>query len=77
MLPAPTAWPFALAIGTALGFAGLLTSVSVSVFGAIVAVLGAVGWFREVLPHEREDGEPQRGQERGGGGGLPDGRAAL
>lgn len=55
LLPAPTAWPFALAIGTALGFAGLLTSVSVSVLGAIIAVLGAVGWFREVLPQEREE----------------------
>jgi hypothetical protein len=55
LLPAPTAWPFTLAIGTALGFAGLLTSVSVSVLGAIIAALGAVGWFREVLPQEREE----------------------
>jgi hypothetical protein len=35
-------------------FAGLLTSVSVSVLGTVLAVVGCVGWFREVLPHERE-----------------------
>ena len=58
LLPAPTAWPFALAIGTALTWAGLLTSASLSVLGAIVAISGAVGWFREVLPHEREEVVP-------------------
>jgi hypothetical protein len=54
-LPAPTAWPIALAFGFTLLFAGLLTSASVSVLGAVVAVAGCVGWFREVLPHEHEE----------------------
>jgi len=36
-------------------FAGLLTSVSVSVLGVVLAVAGCVGWFREVLPHEHEE----------------------
>jgi hypothetical protein len=54
-LPAPTAWPFALAFGFTLLFAGLLTSVSVSVLGAILSLAGCVGWFREVFPHEREE----------------------
>jgi hypothetical protein len=32
-------------------FAGLLTSASVSVLGAVLAIAGCVGWFREVFPH--------------------------
>jgi hypothetical protein len=54
-LPAPTAWPLALAFGFTLLFAGLLTSASVSVLGAVVAIAGCAGWFREVFPHEHEE----------------------
>jgi hypothetical protein len=57
-LPAPTAWPIVLAFGFTLLFAGLLTSASVSVLGAVLAVAGCVGWFREVLPHEHEEVVP-------------------
>jgi hypothetical protein len=57
-LPAPTAWPFVLAFGFTLLFAGLLTSVSVSILGAVFVVAGSIGWFREVLPHEREETVP-------------------
>lgn len=57
-LPAPTAWPFVLAFGLALLFAGLLTSASVSALGAILAVAGCVGWFRQVLPHEQHETVP-------------------
>src|ERR1035438_6851950 len=53
MLPAPTAWPFTLALGLALIFAGMLTNMSISILGAVLYLSGAVGWFREVLPHER------------------------
>lgn len=53
VMPAPTAWPFVLALGIALIFAGLLTSSAVSMLGAILYVVGAVGWFREVFPHEQ------------------------
>src|SRR5580704_13034701 len=52
--PGPTAWPIVLALGFTLVFAGLLTSASVSVLGAVLAVAGCVGWFREVFPHEHE-----------------------
>jgi len=52
VLPAPTAWPFLLALGASLIFAGLLTNVSVSILGAILFVPAAVGWFRQVLPDE-------------------------
>ena len=54
-VPAPTAWPFLLALGVALLFAGLVTSTSVSVLGAALALVGSVGWFREVLPREHEE----------------------
>jgi hypothetical protein len=54
-LPAPTAWPIVLAFGVTLLFAGLLTSAAVSILGAILIVTGCVGWFREVLPHEKEE----------------------
>ena len=54
-VPAPTAWPFILALGAALLFAGLVTSTSVSCLGALLSVAGSVGWFREVFPHQREE----------------------
>jgi hypothetical protein len=55
-VPASTAWPLVLAVGFALVFAGLLTSASVSILGAVLAIAGCVGWFREVFPHEHEEG---------------------
>ena len=51
-LPAPTAWPITLAFGVALLFAGLITSLSVLILGAILLVVGCVGWFLDVFPHE-------------------------
>ena len=36
-VPASTAWPFVLAVGFVLMFAGLLTSASVSVLGVVLA----------------------------------------
>src|SRR5215510_1033291 len=54
-LPVPTAWPMVLATGVTLMFAGLLTSVSVSFLGVVLAVAGCIGWFREVLPHPHEE----------------------
>ena len=57
-LPAPTAWPFVLAFGATLLFAGLVTSMWLSALGAILMVSGAVGWFRQVLPHEAHEDIP-------------------
>ena len=48
-LPAPTAWPIVLAFGFTLIFAGLVTSASVSILGAIFTIAGCVGWSRDVL----------------------------
>jgi hypothetical protein len=57
-VPAPTAWPFVLAFGCTLLFAGLVTSASVSLLGAVLSLAGSIGWFREVLPHEHEERVP-------------------
>src|SRR5580700_5422119 len=54
-VPASTPWPIVFAFGIALLFAGLVTSEAVSVLGAVVAIAGAVGWFRDVLPHEAQE----------------------
>ena len=54
-MPAPTAWPFVLAFGMTLVFAGLVTSESVTAAGALLAMLAAVGWFKEILPEEAHE----------------------
>jgi hypothetical protein len=54
-MPAPTVWPIALAFGITLLFAGLVTSASVSALGAIAAAVAAVGWFRDIFPHEAHE----------------------
>jgi hypothetical protein len=54
-VPASTAWPLVLAFGFTLLSAGLLTSLSVTVLGAVLSVAGCVGWFREVFPHPHEE----------------------
>lgn len=57
-VPAPTAWPIVLAFGFALVCTGLVTNYSVSILGAILAFAGGVGWFRDVLPHEKYESVP-------------------
>src|SRR6266705_1931607 len=57
-VPASTAWPLVLAFGFTLLFAGLLTSVSVSVLGAVLSVAGGAGWFREVFPRQHDVAMP-------------------
>src|SRR5580658_8500024 len=57
-MPAPTAWPVCLAFGITLLVAGLVTSQSISILGAVLAMTAAVGWFRNVLPHEAHESVP-------------------
>jgi hypothetical protein len=52
-LPAPTVWPMVFALGIALMLAGMVTHWLISLLGAVMAVPAIVGWFFEVLPHER------------------------
>ena len=58
VLPAPTASPIVMSVGVTLLFAGILTNVAISMLGAVLLVIGAVGWFREVLPHEQHESVP-------------------
>lgn len=62
-LPAPTAWPMVLAFGATLLFAGLLTSADLTVVGAVLTMVASVGWFLDVLPHERHEMVPVESEE--------------
>ena len=57
-LPAPTAWPVALALGLTLAVAGLVTNPGISILGAVLIVAGCVGWFGQVWPHAHHVGVP-------------------
>ena len=57
-LPAPTAWPLVFAFGLGLLAAGMATSPYVSVLGAALSLVGVVGWFRDVYPHEAHESVP-------------------
>lgn len=57
-LPAPTAWPFLLALGIVLIGAALVTSPWIGCLGGILAAISAAGWFRNVLPHEAHETIP-------------------
>lgn len=57
-MPSPTAWPIVLAFGIALAFTGMVTTTSVSILGTILTLTGFVGWFRDVLPHEKHEFVP-------------------
>lgn len=54
-MPAPTAWPITFAAGVTFLFLGITTYWLVSVMGAALMIFGAIGWFRDVLPHEHHD----------------------
>ena len=63
-VPAPMPWPLTLAMGVTLMFGGLLTHVSVTVLGTVLALAGCVGWFREVVPSEHEEEVPVVAEDR-------------
>jgi hypothetical protein len=54
-LPAPTVWPVVLAGGVTLLGAGYLMHPMLAVVGIAAVLLGCAGWFRQVLPVEREE----------------------
>src|SRR5215471_14020511 len=54
LVPAPTAWPFIVALGITLVFTGLLTHAAVSIVGAVILLGGAAGWWFDVLPEQKE-----------------------
>jgi hypothetical protein len=57
-LPASTAWPMVLALGLTLVIAGMVTTAVISLLGLLLSILGAVGWFREMLPLEHHESVP-------------------
>ncbi len=57
-VPASTPWPMVLAFGVTLLFAGLVTSIFISLLGGVLTIAGAVGWFRDVLPREAYESVP-------------------
>ena len=63
ILPATTIWPFVSAFGITLICAGLVTHPALSVVGLVVALAGAVGWFRNVLPVEQHEAVRLRAPE--------------
>ena len=55
LVPAPTAWPFMLALGITLILAGLVTHAVVSIVGAAVLLRSSIGWWFDVLPKQKEE----------------------
>ena len=57
-LPAPTTAPLFFAFGLVLLLASLVTNVIFAYVGAVIAVLGVHGWWREMLPREHIEPVP-------------------
>jgi hypothetical protein len=55
LLPSPTAWPLVLALGIALILGGMVTHLVIGILGLVLTLVGAVGWFFDVLPHEAHE----------------------
>jgi len=55
LIPAPTTWPFIVALGISLMLAGLVTHAAVSVVGALILLRGSIGWWFDVLPVQKEE----------------------
>lgn len=58
-IPEPTGAPMVAAAGVTLMFAGLVTNWAVTVVGVVLALGGAVVWFRHVFPVERLEKIPE------------------
>jgi len=54
-LPAPTLWPMVAAFGLTLGFAGLVTSIFVTLLGIVAFVIGGIGWWHDIFPLEKHE----------------------
>jgi hypothetical protein len=53
--PAPTPWPFVIAVGVTFGFAGVVTHAAVTAVGLLLGLIGFVGWMRQLFPVERTE----------------------
>jgi hypothetical protein len=52
-LPQSTPWPIVLALGLMLMISSPVFSLGVGALGLLLTVMGAVGWFKDVLPVEK------------------------
>jgi hypothetical protein len=57
-LPTPTAWPMVTAVGITLLAAGFVTSIVIGLAGVLTALVGAIGWFRQVFPAPQHEVYP-------------------
>ncbi|MGC8550131.1 MAG: hypothetical protein ACP5M4_10570 [Acidobacteriaceae bacterium] len=62
-VPANTAWPIVLAFGCTLLLGGILLGLMITILGALLIVVSCIGWFRDVLPHEKAEYLPITVQE--------------
>lgn len=58
LLPASTPTPIIMALGITLLLAGIVTAPQISILGGVLTLVGAIGWFRQVLPHEAHEESP-------------------
>ncbi len=58
VLPRPTYWPAVLAFGIVFVLWGLVASPILSGTGVVIAVIGLIGWIRELLQEPPEEEEP-------------------
>lgn len=63
-IPEPTGSPMVAAAGVTLIFAGLVTNWAVTIVGVLLALGGAVAWFRQVFPEERLERIPESSRSR-------------
>lgn len=54
-LPMPTVWPMIFALGIALLLTGMVTNLAIGLLGVLLAGMGSIGWFFQVLPHEAHE----------------------
>jgi hypothetical protein len=66
LVPARTAWPLVAAFGITLICSGLVTHFAVSAVGCLALFFAAIGWWRDVLPDEKEELVPVGAAERAG-----------
>ena len=57
-LPSPTPWPMVLALGITFFAAGLVTSLPVSLVGAVLFLVALMMLLREDMSAEHGDGSP-------------------
>lgn len=53
-MPRPTYWPFLLALGCTLFFWGIITTIAVTLIGALVFAVALGGWIYDLFVELKE-----------------------